>query len=101
MLLMGYSSAIHAPSNLSPIHDKWEWQYQGACKGVDTEIFFLEHGDRAQAKRKKEQKAISICRACPVINECREHALRVPELYGVWGGMTADQRLALLKRKIN
>jgi hypothetical protein len=26
---------------------------------------------------------------------CLEHALNVPEQYGVWGGMTVEQRQAL------
>ena len=100
MLLMSYSfSPPVAP--LRPIQEDWEWQYQGACKNMDTEIFFLEHGVRANEKRKREQAALKVCRSCPVINECREHALKTPEFYGVWGGMTADQRLALLKRKMH
>ena len=38
--------------------------------------------------------AIAICEQCPVIKECAEHALRVREPYGVWGGMTEDDREA-------
>jgi WhiB family redox-sensing transcriptional regulator len=29
-----------------------------------------------------------VCRSCPVLQNCREHALQVKEPYGVWGGMT-------------
>jgi len=94
-------TSIHTSQNLRPIHDDWEWQYKGACKDMDTEIFFLENGTRAEKKRKREAAALKICKSCPVINECREHALKTPEFYGVWGGMTADQRLALLKRKLH
>lgn len=98
MLLVSYS-VINAPSNIRPVADEWEWQYQGACKNVDPEIFFLEHGDRASTKIRKEQKALTVCRTCPVIQRCLEHALSVPELYGVWGGMTADQRIRILNKK--
>ena len=99
MLLVSYS-VIRAPENLSPVHDKWEWQYQGSCRNVDPEIFFLEHGERAQSKIKKEQKALTVCRTCPVIQKCLDHALSVPEMYGVGGGTTADQRLRMLNKKI-
>lgn len=95
---MSYS-VIKAPANIKPIADHWEWQYKGACRDADPEVFFLEHGERARSKTKKEQKAITICRSCPVIKECLEHALKVPELYGVWGGTTADQRLRILNKK--
>lgn len=68
---------------------------------MDTEIFFLEDRVRGAEKKRREQAAISICRRCPVIDKCREHALGTPELYGVWGGLTADQRLSLLKHGQN
>jgi WhiB family redox-sensing transcriptional regulator len=84
--------------NLSPVHDKWEWQYKGACKSMDTEIFFLEDRVRGSEKQKREREALKICNKCPVIQECLKHALSVPEMYGVWGGTTADQRWAMLRR---
>ena len=31
---------------------------------------------------------------CPVLAQCRAHALQVREPYGVWGGMTEDEREA-------
>ncbi|MCT2591101.1 WhiB family transcriptional regulator [Streptomyces sp. N2-109] len=40
------------------------------------------------------------CRACPVLDACREWALTQPEGYGVWGGMTAVERAAHLKRTV-
>lgn len=99
MLVSSPIAQTSTAANVSPIADYWEWQYEGACKNKDTEMFFLEHGDRAQSKRKKEQKALAICRTCPVIQKCLDHALKVPETYGVWGGTTADQRFMMLKNK--
>ena len=86
--------------NLHPIYDEWEWQERGNCSKVDDpEIFFLEHAERGKEKRKREQQALKICRSCPVIQKCLEHALSVPEFFGVWGGMTADQRNAILRKR--
>jgi WhiB family redox-sensing transcriptional regulator len=31
--------------------------------------------------------------------ECREHALLMPEPYGVWGGLTAAERRVVLARR--
>jgi len=31
--------------------------------------------------------------------ECREHALVLPEPYGVWGGLTAAERRVVLARR--
>lgn len=86
--------------NLRPILDEWEWQEQGNCSKVDDpEIFFLEHGERGKEKRKREQQALKICRSCPVVEKCLEHALTVPEFFGVWGGTTAEQRNAILRKR--
>lgn len=87
------------PMNLNPVHDEWEWQYQGACKSMDTEMFFLDDRMRGSEKTKRERKAVEICNRCPVIQQCLNHALKVPEIYGVWGGTTADQRISILRRK--
>lgn len=86
-------------SNLNPTYDQWEWQLNGACRHEDPDSFFLEYLERGPSKRKKEQKAIAICNTCPVIQQCREHALRVPEIYGVWGGLTEEQRRIILRKR--
>jgi WhiB family redox-sensing transcriptional regulator len=83
---------------LKPIADNWEWQHQGACVDVDPESFFLEPNMRGKEKRTREVTAIAICNTCPVKQQCLDHALKVPEAYGVWGGMTEEQRHVLAKK---
>jgi WhiB family redox-sensing transcriptional regulator len=39
-----------------------------------------------------------VCADCPVIESCRRHALEVQEQYGVWGGLSEEERLVLLNR---
>lgn len=87
-------------ANLVPVADAWEWQQQGNCVGIDPELFFLEFNLRDSAKRKKEKDAKAVCKGCPVIAKCLNHALTVPEVYGVWGGLTADER-GFYKRRTN
>lgn len=72
----------------------WEWQYQGACVGLDSAKFFSPDSERGGRKRAREAGAKAICAGCPVIEQCRNHALTVREPYGVWGGMTMDERKA-------
>lgn len=83
---------------LKPVHDQWEWQYEGACREVDPESFFLEPSMRGANKRKREQSAIAVCNTCPVKQACLKHALSVPEVYGVWGGMNEEDRHQLANR---
>ncbi len=85
--------------NLRPVYDEWAWQEQSNCKDADSDLFFLEPLLRGKQKREKERKAKAICKACPVVNECLDHAMRTPEYFGVWGGMTADERNALLRKQ--
>lgn len=75
-----------------PVIDAWEWQYQGACRDVDTEQFFHPEGERGSTRRRRAATAKAICATCPVIEQCREYALATQEPYGIWGGMTEEER---------
>ncbi|MBC3185978.1 WhiB family transcriptional regulator [Corynebacterium sp. zg-331] len=82
------------PTTLNP----WEWQRHGACRGTSAEVFYHPDGERGRAHALRERKAKAICRSCPVLESCREHALRTAEPYGIWGGMSESERTALLRR---
>jgi WhiB family transcriptional regulator, redox-sensing transcriptional regulator len=90
-----------ANPRLVPLLDLWEWQQRGNCVNEDTELFFLEDNARMGTKQRAEQAAKSVCLGCPVVNECLSHALNVPEVHGVWGGKSAEERLALSKKLSN
>jgi WhiB family redox-sensing transcriptional regulator len=78
--------------------DSWQWQLQGSCRGVDSSVFFHPDGERGRARAQRERRAKEFCRSCPVIAQCRAHALAVGEPYGIWGGLSEGERDALLKR---
>ncbi len=82
-----------------PVMDLWEWQYQGLCRDADPEIFFHPEGERGGTRRRRDEAAKTICAKCPVIQQCREHALAVHEPYGVWGGLSEDERQAILLQR--
>lgn len=75
-----------------PVADLWEWQLDGACRDADPTLFFHPEGERGPARRKRDAAAKAVCESCPVMDLCREHALAVREPYGVWGGMSEDDR---------
>jgi WhiB family transcriptional regulator, redox-sensing transcriptional regulator len=78
-----------------PVADEWRWQERGACRAVDARLFFYHEGERGPARRRRTAAARAVCAGCPVIQECRQHALSVREPYGVWGGLTEDERIAM------
>ncbi len=87
---------------LGPVADLWEWQYEGACRETGSESFYHPDGERGAARRLRDAAAKEICASCPVIDACREHALAIREPFGVWGGMTEDERsMALAKRDLD
>lgn len=74
-----------------------KWQDDAACRTEDETLFFgppfaEPRGDRDR----RETVAKTICSSCPVLVECREHALATAELYGVWGGLGEVERRELL-----
>ena len=76
----------------------WDWRYEGACSGMDSSVFFHPDGERGRSRRRRDDGAKAVCATCPVIIRCREHALAVHEPYGVWGGMTEEERRAEINR---
>jgi WhiB family redox-sensing transcriptional regulator len=81
-----------------PNADFWDWQMQSACRGEDPRLFFHPEGERGEAREARQAAAKAICAACPVLVECRSHALAVREPYGVWGGLSEDEREAIYRR---
>jgi WhiB family redox-sensing transcriptional regulator len=77
------------------------WRARARCRteDVDPELFFPV-GTSGPALL-QEQEAKSFCRLCPVRAECLEDALEVPagKDHGIFGGTTADERLAERKRR--
>lgn len=69
------------------------WTALASCATVDPELFFPDKGGSLL-------DAIAICAGCPVRLQCLDDALAYEsqpgvDTYGVWGGLTAEQRKAL------
>jgi len=61
-------------------------------------VFFHPEGERGTKRRIRAGAAKEVCFDCPVIEACRSHALAVREPYGVWGGLTEDERESFYAR---
>lgn len=64
------------------------WRARGACTIVPTEVFFPGRGVSLEEAR-------AVCRACPVREACRDYAIPLRELKGVWGGLGEKERRRL------
>lgn len=68
------------------------WREKAACLGLDPELFHPRKGQSiAPAK--------AVCRGCPVVYDCGEHALARREKLGVWGGMSEAERRVLRRER--
>lgn len=79
-----------------PLSELWDWQFKGRCRTLGSELFFHPEGERGQARAERDKAAQGVCASCPVIAECAAHALSVREPFGVWGGLTEEDREAIL-----
>lgn len=82
-----------------PVTDIWDWQMHGACRGMDSGFFFHPEGERGPARANREARAKQICGTCPVLEQCRRHALAVHEPYGVWGGLSEAERDVIVRHQ--
>ena len=71
------------------------WRLRAACRSVGSAVFFSPDAERGRAREAREARAKAICARCPVIRECAAYALTAGERYGVWGGLSEQDRLAL------
>ena len=68
---------------------------QGACRGMDTDLFFPQ-----SPTAEPDPLVKAACASCPVRAECLDYAISVPEKYGTWGGLNADDRARERNRRM-
>ena len=74
----------------------FDWRAKAACRDKDPELFFPVGNTGAAYQQIEEAKAV--CRTCKMIDACLKCALDTNQDYGVWGGLSEDERRALKRR---
>lgn len=69
------------------------WMVEGLCRQVDPDLWFADKGDWPSTVKAKK-----VCFRCPVRIECADFAMANREQYGVWGGLTPEQRKMLRRQ---
>lgn len=75
------------PTNPSPPD---VWQDDAACFGIDPDLFFPTSEEEAGP-------ALAFCSVCDIRVTCLAWALKNGERYGVWGGLTEQQRRRVVR----
>jgi WhiB family redox-sensing transcriptional regulator len=71
--------------------DAVPWHEHALCRQMDPELWFPEPWEN-------ETPAKLICGRCPVRAACLAYALDAHEEYGVWGGLSPEERRELHRR---
>lgn len=61
------------------------------------DLFFPEYGDGTAVVHATMAK--NACKSCEVINQCGAYAIKYREDFGIWGGMTYNDRKAIWGKK--
>jgi len=84
----------------APRQGDWDWQVNAACRGTDTSNFYHPENERGPSRVKREMRAKAVCAGCSVIENCLRWAVDTREPYGVWGGLSPEDRESLLARRL-
>ena len=69
-----------------------QWRQNAACRGMPVDAFFHPENTYGPTRRRLEEAAKKVCAGCSVRAQCGEWALTTREVYGVYGGLTEEER---------
>ena len=73
------------------------WRNRAACLDEDPELFFPIGNTGLALVQIGEAKAV--CGRCKVVETCLEWPMESWQDFGVWGGLSEDERRALKRRQ--
>lgn len=77
-----------------PQYDQVDWE-KAACRGsIYTDLFYSVEETRSLQQYEYINALRQTCAGCPIFKECLEYAFQYED-YGVWGGMTTQEREAM------
>ncbi len=77
--------------------DRIGWRDAALCHGDLASYFFPPHHfERKPEKDFREGMARSLCRRCPVQQDCLNYSIQVEESHGIWGGLNELERKQLI-----
>lgn len=86
--MIARSALAFSPGSAGPLLSSardLDWHDLAACQYTDPDAFFVEKGQSTNAAKR-------VCAACEVRAECLEYALANGEKWGVWGGLSEQER---------
>jgi len=69
-----------------------QWQDEAACRQIPVELFFPPAEQESEVAKR-------ICSDCLVREPCLEFALAEGERFGIWGGLTSQERRSVAAKR--
>ena len=71
-----------------------DWLSRAACRVVaDPSLFSSPTEESSRSSAQRTARAKALCKTCPALFPCRTYAMEAKEPDGIWGGMTANERI--------
>ncbi len=86
---MSFRQRLYAPDTLEPADT---WRDRAACRTKHPDLFFPSGSTEDGALQTAEAKRV--CRRCPVRRPCLHYATEHRIEFGVWGGLSEEERRA-------
>lgn len=70
------------------------WREFASCHDLPKSVFFEYNSVSIPFSKRRHFKGIATrtCEKCPVRSECYEFAIKNNEQFGIWAGLTPEQR---------
>ncbi|WP_260327844.1 WhiB family transcriptional regulator [Streptomyces sp. Ag109_O5-1] len=81
---------------MTALPEEEEWRHEAACRQEDPELFFPVGTSVDALVQTRQAKAV--CAGCSERLACLAFALDTDQRYGVWGGLSEDERRAMKRR---
>lgn len=73
------------------------WRLLAACRSAEPDLFFPVSSSGKSLEQVNEAKAV--CARCLVRRQCLAFALLTRQVHGIWGGLSEQERNAILYPK--
>lgn len=72
--------------------DDGVWRDDASCKKMGNTQFFESLHNRSKEVAQRLLEVKELCASCPVNKDCLDFAVKNEIKYGIWGGMTPQER---------
>ena len=85
-------------AEMTPLADQPAWMADAACRGTNPDLWFPGR-EAAVIVKANVAQARATCNRCPVAGPCLDYALSRPDIIGIWGGTTGEDRRQIRRRR--